>query len=118
MLHRSNAEDALWKQGGSRGGAAGQLRGGARGRAGVETWPGAVFEGAGGAPDGREDLPESLRKTTHQEPFPSPGLPNRANSPATLPASSSPSVKGHASGSGRGSPFASAASRAKPSALA
>ncbi len=61
MLHRSNAEGSLWKEGGSQGEAAGQSRNPVRGRAGAGTWPEAVFEGGRRRPGGREDLPGSLR---------------------------------------------------------
>jgi len=61
MLHRSNAECSLWKDGGSPGRVAGQSRNPARHRAGAGTWPGAVFGPAGRRPGEREDLPGSLR---------------------------------------------------------
>jgi hypothetical protein len=64
MLHRSNAESALWKGRRSRGEAAGQSREGRRGRRGTGTWPGAIFGPGRRPPEGREDLPGSLRKLT------------------------------------------------------
>ena len=67
MLHRSNAESALWKEGDSPGEAAGQLWKGCGGPDSAGTWPGAVFGGAWGRAEGREDLLGSLRSAWYPD---------------------------------------------------
>jgi len=64
MLHRSNAEDALWNERDSHGEAAGQSSAAGRRRVAAGTWPGAVFGRAGGASASRKDLSGSLLKMT------------------------------------------------------
>jgi len=70
MLHRSNAESALWNGEGSCAEAAGQSWSAARRRAGAGTWPGVVFGAGRRMFEAREDFPEPLRCVTHSAPLP------------------------------------------------
>ena len=65
MLHRSNAESALWKEGDSPGEAAGQSWEGCSGGGGAGIWPGVVFNPAQECPGDRKDLLGSLQDTTN-----------------------------------------------------